>query len=128
MAALYKKLDILRAHKAYELVPMMSIPQGQYLVGDKLSAGVQYQGGRLVQGARSRVGVGASERARLPEVAFTPACKIQRVRMVLATAAEKVWALWQLDVQTTFIYAHVEEKVILGHEAENEAAGAPMPS
>lgn len=31
--------------------------------------------------------------------------------MVLATAVEKVWALWQLDVQTTFTYVDVEEKV-----------------
>ena len=31
--------------------------------------------------------------------------------MVLATAAEKGWTVWQLDAQTAFLYADVEEEV-----------------
>ena len=36
---------------------------------------------------------------------------IQSIRVVLAMAAGKVWMVWQLDVQTAFLDADVEEEV-----------------
>ena len=44
-------------------------------------------------------------------LAFAPVCRIQSIHMVLATVAEIGWTVWQLDVQTSFFYADVEEKV-----------------
>ena len=40
---------------------------------------------------------------------FATVCRIQSIHMVLATAAEKGWTAWQLDVQTLLLYADVEE-------------------
>ena len=60
---------------------------------------------------------------------FDPVCRIQSIRMVLATAAETGWTVWQLDVQTAFLYADIEEEVWVklapGYEAKDEATGAP---
>ena len=61
---------------------------------------------------------------------FAPVCRIQSIRMVLVTAAEKGWTVWKLDVQTAFLYADVEEEVWVkmapGYEAKDEATGAPL--
>ena len=43
---------------------------------------------------------------------------------------EKGWTVWQLDAQTAFLYADVEEEVWVkmapGYEAKGEATGAPL--
>ena len=63
-------------------------------------------------------------------LAFAPVCRIQSIHMVLATVAEIGWTVWQLDVQTSFFYADVEEKVWVrkapAYEAKDEATGAPL--
>ena len=50
--------------------------------------------------------------------------------MVLATAAEKGWTVWQPDVQTAFLCADVEEEVWVKmapvYETKDEATGAPL--
>lgn len=42
---------------------------------------------------------------------FAPLYRIQSTRMALATGAEKGWTVWELHVQTSFLYADVEEDV-----------------
>lgn len=48
--------------------------------------------------------------------------------MALATAAEKGWTVWEIDVQTSFLYTDVEEevwvKMIPWYEAKSETIGA----
>ena len=59
---------------------------------------------------------------------FDPVCRVQSICMVLATVEENGWTIWQLDVQTAFFYADVEEKVWVKmdsrYEAKDEATGA----
>ena len=40
-----------------------------------------------------------------------PVCRIQSIRMALAIAAHEDWEVLQLDVQTAFLNASVEEEV-----------------
>ena len=42
---------------------------------------------------------------------YAPVCRLQSVRMVLAIAAEMDWEVVQLDVNTAFLYAFLEEDV-----------------
>ena len=42
---------------------------------------------------------------------YAPVCRLQSVRMVLAIAAEMDWEVVQLDVNTSFLYAFLEEDV-----------------
>ena len=44
---------------------------------------------------------------------FAPVCRLQSVRMVLAIAAEMYWEVCQLDVKTAFLYADIEEEVLV---------------
>lgn len=126
-AASDKEMESLRAHKVYELVPITSIPPGQKAISSrwvyKIKADDSFKGRVVVQawGQVSGRDCGGT---------FAPVCRIQSIRMVLATAAEKGWTVWQLDVQTAFLYADVEEdvwvKMVPGYEAKDEATGAPL--
>ncbi|CAN0529501.1 unnamed protein product, partial [Scytosiphon promiscuus] len=42
---------------------------------------------------------------------FAPVCTIQRICMVLVSAAERGWSAWQLDIRAAAIYAKVEVEV-----------------
>lgn len=42
---------------------------------------------------------------------FASVSRIRSIRMVPATVTEKGCTVWQLDVQTAFIYVGVEEEV-----------------
>lgn len=42
---------------------------------------------------------------------FVQVCRHQRIRTVLAIAANKDWDVHQLHVQTAFVHAEVDEKV-----------------
>ena len=44
---------------------------------------------------------------------FAPVCRLESVRMVLAIAAEMDWEVRQLEMKTAFLYADIEEKVVL---------------
>ena len=41
---------------------------------------------------------------------YVPVCRLQSIRMVLAIAAEKIWEVFQVDVNTAFLYALLEEE------------------
>ena len=44
---------------------------------------------------------------------FSPVCRLQSIRMVLAIAAEQDLEVIQLDVKTVFLYADIEEDVFV---------------
>ena len=54
---------------------------------------------------------------------FAPVCRLQHIRMVLATAAERNWEVVQLDVKTAFLNEDIEENVFVemapGYETTN---------
>ena len=41
---------------------------------------------------------------------YVPVCRLQSIRMVLAIAAEKNWEVFQVDVNTAFLYASFERR------------------
>ena len=59
---------------------------------------------------------------------FAPVCRLQSIRMILATAAELDYKVHMLDVQTAFLNADVEEDVFVklakqeffSHEAQED--------
>ena len=125
-AASDKEMESLRAHKVYDLVPITSIPTEQKSIGSrwvyKIKGDNSFKGRVVVQawGQVSGRDCGGT---------FSPVCRIQSIGMVLATAAEKGWTVWQLDVQSAFLYADVDEvwvKMAPGYEAKDEATGVPL--
>ena len=44
---------------------------------------------------------------------FSPVCKLQSIRMVLAIAAELDYEVYMLNVQTAFLNADVKEEVFV---------------
>ena len=126
-AASDKEMERLRAHNIYDLVPITSISTGQKAISSRWVYEVKADNsfkGRVVFQAGGQV------RGRACGGTFAPVCRIQSIRMVLATAVETGWTVWQLDVQTTFLYADEEEevwvKIAPGYEAKDEAMGAPL--
>ena len=95
-----KDMESLRAHKVYDLLPTTSIPIGQKAISSrwvyKIKADKSFRGHVVVHrwGHVSGRDCGGT---------FAPFCRIQSIRMVLATAAEVGWTIWQLDVQTAFL-------------------------
>ena len=107
-AASDKEIESLRAHKVYDLVLITSIPTGQKAMSSrwvyKIKADKSFKGRVVVQAWDQLSGRDCGG-------TFAPVCRIQSIRMVLVTAAEKGWTVWKLDVQTAFLYADVEEEV-----------------
>ena len=107
-AASDKEMDSLKQHHVYDLVPSTSIPAGQRAVGSrwvyKIKADKTFKGRLVVQGWGQVAGVDCGG-------TFAPVCRIQSIRMVLTTAVELDWDILQLDVQTAFLNADVDEEV-----------------
>ena len=55
---------------------------------------------------------------------FAPVCRLQSVRKVLAIAAEMDWEFRQLNVKTAFLYADIEEEVIVAEAPDFETNDA----
>ena len=115
-----KETKSLDPHDVYDLVPSTSIPAGHKPVGSrwvfKLKADKTFNGRLVVQGWREVAGVDCGG-------TFSPVCRIQSIRMVLATAVEFHCDILQLDVQTSFLNADVEEEVYVKMAPDYEQEG-----
>lgn len=89
-----KEVESLRAHTAYDLVPIISTPPGQ-----KSSARAEIKAGSWLA-ERVVVHEWGQVNRRHSGRTFGPFYMIQSIRMVLAIAADKAWTVWQLGVQT----------------------------
>ena len=79
----------------------------------KLQADKTFKGRLVVQGWGQVAGVDCGG-------TFAPVCRIQSIRMVLGTAVEFDWDILQLDVQTAFLHANVEEEVYVNMAPSHE--------
>ena len=116
-AAPNKEVASLKKNKVYTLVPATAVPAGHKIVGSrwvyKVKADKSYKGRVVVLGW-----------GQVPSVdcggTFAPVCRLQSIRMVLAIATEFDFECWQLDYNTAFLNAKVEEEVYVkmapGHE------------
>ena len=125
-AASDKEVASLKKNNEYTLVPATAVPVGHKIVGSrwvyKVKADKSYKGRVVVL-----------EWGQVPGVdcggTFAPVCRLQSIRMVLAIAAEFDFECWQLDYNTAFLNAKVEEEVYVkmapGYEGFSND-GVPM--
>ena len=106
-AASDKEMKSLQDLKVYTLVPRLEGPPGQKVIGSKWVYKVKTNNAhkaRLVAKGWNQVP------GRDYSGTFAPVCRLQSIRMVLAIAAEMNWEVVQLDVNTAFLYADIEEE------------------
>ena len=125
-AASDKEVASLKKNNVYTLVPATAVPAGHKIVGSrwvyKVKADKFYKGRVVLLGWVQVPGVDC-------EGTFAPVCRLQSIRMVLAIAAEFDFECWQLDYNTAFLNAKVEEEVYVKMTPEYEELsndGVPM--
>ena len=103
--------------QVYTLVPRSGLPPGQKAIC-LVEVGLQGENRRHAQGAFGGKGVELSCGGT-----FSPVCRIQSIHMVLAIATEMNWEVVQLDMKTAFLYADIEDDVLVeiapGYETTN---------
>ena len=125
-AAFDEEVASLKNNNVYTLVPATAVPAGHNIVGSrwvyKVKADKYFKGRVVVLGWGQVPGVDCGG-------TFAPVCRLQSIRMVLAIAAEFGFEYWQLDYNTAFLNAKVEEEVYVkmapGYE-EFSNDGVPM--
>ena len=125
-AASDKEVASLKKNNVYTLVPATAVPAGHKIIGSrwmyKVKADKSYKGRVVVLGWGQVPGVDCGG-------TFAPVCRLQSIRMVLAIATEFDFECWQLDYNTAFLNAKVEEEVYVkmapGYE-EFSNDGVPM--
>ena len=125
-AASDREVASLKKNNAYTLVPAPAVPTGLKIIGStwtsKVKADKSYKEQAVALGWGQVPGVDCGG-------TFAPAYRLQSIRMVLAIAAEFDFECWQLDYNTAFLNAKVEEEVYVkmapGYEEFNND-GVPM--
>ena len=107
-AASDKEVASLKKNDLYTLVPASAVPAGHKIIGSrwvyKVKVDKSCRGRVVVLGWGQVPGVDCGG-------TFAPVCRLQSIRMVLAIAAEFDFECWQLDYNTAFLNAKVEEDV-----------------
>lgn len=109
------------------LVPFTTIPAGMKAIESrcvyKVKANNTSKGRLVVEGRRQVPGINYGG-------TFAPVCRLQSTRMMLAVASEMDREIWQLDVQTGFLNAPVEEDVYVkmasGDEENDPVTRVPL--
>ena len=125
-AASDKEVASLKKNNVYILVPATAVPAGHKIIGSrwvyKVMADKSYKGRVVVLRWGQVPGVDCGG-------TFAPVCRLQSIHMVLAIAAEFDFECWQLNYNTAFLNAGVEEEVYVkmapGYE-EFSNDGVPM--
>ena len=125
-AASDKEVASLKNNNVYTLVPATAGPAGHKIIGCrwvyKVKADKSYKGRVVVLGWGQVPGVDCGG-------TFAPVWRLQSICMVLVIAAEFDFECWQLDYNTAFLNAKVEEEVYVkmapGYEEFNND-GVPM--
>ena len=107
-AATRKEMDRLEELRVFTLVPRKTVPTGARIYKPqwvfKIKADNSHKARLVVSGWGQVPGKDFGN-------TYAPVCRLQSVRMVLAIAAEMDWEVVQLDVNTAFLYAFLEEDV-----------------
>ena len=121
-----KEMNSLQKHAVFNLVSPDSVPPEHKVVGTKwvLKAKADHtlKGGVVVRGWGQVPGIDCGW-------TYLPVCRIQSVYMALAIAVSKDWEVLQLDVETAFQNAEVQEEVYVrippGYESLDATTGRP---
>jgi len=107
-AATRKEMDRLEELRVFTLVSRNTVPTGARIYKPqwvfKIKADNSHKARLVVSGWGQVPGKDCGN-------TYAPVCRLQSVRMVLAIAAEMDWEVVQLDVNTAFLYAFLEEDV-----------------
>ena len=99
-------MDSLQKHAVFDLVSLGPVPPEKKVVGTKwvfkVKADHTPKGRVVVQGWRQVPGIDCG-------CTYAPVCRIQSIHMALAVAAREDWEVLQLDVETAFLNAEVQE-------------------
>ena len=117
-------MDSPQKHAVFDLVSPDSVPPEHKLIRTKwvfkVKADHTLKGRVVVRGCGQVPGIDCG-------CTYAPVCRIQSIRMALATAASEVWEVFQLDVQTAFLNAEVHEEVYVttppGYESLDATTG-----
>ena len=109
-AASDKEVASLKKNNVYTLVPATAIANGHKIIGSRWVCKVKADADKPYKGKVFVLGWG-----QVPGVdcrgTFAPVCRLQSIRMVLATAAEFDFECLQLDYNTAFLNAKVAKEV-----------------
>ena len=122
--AINNEMDSLQKHAVFDLVFPDSVPPEHKVIGTKwvfkVKADYTLKGRDVVQGWGQVPGIDC-------DCTYAPVCRIQSIRMALAIAASEDWEVFQLDVQTAFLNAEVQEEVYVktppGYESLDATTG-----
>ena len=103
-----EEVSSYKKHGVYEVVPALSVPAGQKVVGSRwvntIKADDLFKSRLVVLGWAQIPGIDCGG-------TFVPVCRPQSIRMMLAIVAELDYEVLMLDVQTAFLNADVEKEV-----------------
>jgi hypothetical protein len=106
------KMEAIKRNGTWEL---MELPPGGKKVGVKWvyktklnehGAVDKYKARLVVKGYSQQYGVDYTE-------VFTPVARMETIQLVVALAAQRGWAIYQLDVKSAFLYGELNEEVFL---------------
>nr|GFA88259.1 retrovirus-related Pol polyprotein from transposon TNT 1-94 [Tanacetum cinerariifolium] len=107
------ELDQLARLKVWRLVPR---PEGKTIIKTKWIFKNKKDESRLVNRNKARlVAVGYSQQEGIDyDETFAPVARIEAIRLFLAYAAHKDFAVFQMDVKTTFLNGILKKEVYVG--------------
>nr|GEX61724.1 copia-type polyprotein [Tanacetum cinerariifolium] len=121
--AMLNEMESIKKNKTWELT---SLPEGCKAIGTKWifktklneKGEIEKHKARLVaKGYSQQYGIDYTE-------VFAPVARLDTVRSILATAAQKHWEVFQLDVKSAFLQGNLEETVFVQQPVGFEVKGA----
>ncbi|CAM9832998.1 unnamed protein product [Sphacelaria rigidula] len=121
------ELQIIKNHEVADIIPASSIPSNNNIIGTRWVFEVKAHGrlkARLVvQGWSQRHGLNCGS-------TFSPVCRLESQRLLLAIATAKNWPTLALDVQIDFLNGKLQETVFCrqpsGFKAFDPTTGEPQ--
>ena len=109
-AAAKREMDSLEDVQAYKLVPGSKVPPRTRVEKSRCAFEVKADN---THKARLVVGSGGQVQGKDWGNTYTPVCRLQSVRMVLAIATDMDWEVVQLNVISAYLHADIEEEVFV---------------
>jgi len=121
--AMMKEMESIKKNGTWELT---NLPEGWKAVGTKWifktklneNGEIEKHKARLVaKGYSQKYGIDYTE-------VFAPVARLDTIRAILATAAQKDWEVFQMDVKSAFLQGNLEEEVFVQQPTGFEVKGA----
>nr|GEX95390.1 retrovirus-related Pol polyprotein from transposon TNT 1-94 [Tanacetum cinerariifolium] len=113
VSAMQEELDQITRLKVWRLVPR---PEGKYVIKTKwIFKNKKDESSLVIRNKARLIAVGYSQQKGIDyDETFAPVARIEAIYLFLAYAAHKDFAVFQMDVKTTFLNVILKEKVYVG--------------